>query len=109
MFVLNASLLFLSLLYSYFRLDWATTPQQKPLRMCCSRSAKKNTSDSCGEDIVGEEETLKEPNCLLDFFDKDHLIQSCKTIIKKRPNHGRIYLLAIVLSMALYTFQRGYD
>nr|CAD7596434.1 unnamed protein product [Timema genevievae] len=80
MFSLNASMLLIAILYTIARLEWQTTPSQQPL----------NSST----------------NCCTDFFDKDHVIQSVKTVIKKRPHHRRVYLIILFVSMALYTFQR---
>nr|CAD7407554.1 unnamed protein product [Timema poppensis] len=80
MFSLNASMLLIAILYTIARLEWRTTPSQQPL----------NSST----------------NCCTDFFDKEHVIQSVKTVIKKRPHHRRAYLIILFVSMALYTFQR---
>nr|CAD7256985.1 unnamed protein product [Timema shepardi] len=80
MFSLNASMLLIAILYTIARLEWQTTPSQQPL-------------DSS-------------TNCCTDFFDKEHVIQSVKTVIKKRPHHRRAYLIILFVSMALYTFQR---
>lgn len=89
MFSINAGCLVVAFLYSLVRLDWATTPQQRPLQ----------PSSLCSCDV--------NQNGLLDFFDKDHLVESVKTIIKKRPNHGRLFIFILIISLALYTFQRG--
>lgn len=111
MFILNCSMLVCAIIYTFFCLDWATTPQQRPLKLCCLNVSKKtehNTSENgVINDPVEDDKKEKDPNCLLDFFDKDHLIGSLRTVLKTRPNHGRLYLIIIVISLGLYTFQRG--
>jgi len=79
MFGINASLLLAAILYTLWRLKWRTTESQQPL--------------PC--------------NILGDFFDFDHVVQSVKAVVKKRPGNRRLYLLILFIAMALYTFQRG--
>ncbi|XP_017791120.1 PREDICTED: proton-coupled folate transporter isoform X2 [Habropoda laboriosa] len=79
MFIINASLLALAILYSLIRLKWQTLPQQQPLAGA---------------------------NWLTDFFDKKHVIATMKTMIKHRPNHKKLHLWLLLIIMMLYTFQR---
>ncbi|XP_043796786.1 thymic stromal cotransporter homolog isoform X2 [Apis laboriosa] len=79
MFIINASLLFLAILYSLIKLKWQTLPQQQ---------------------------VLMGTNLLTDFFDKKHIIATIKTVIKTRPNHGKLHLLFLLIIMMLYVFQR---
>lgn len=102
MFGINASLMMISIIYSFFRLDWSTNSSQRPLKLCCLNASKK-----LFEEDEDEANRRKEPNCFLDFFNKNYLIESVQTIVKKRPNYGRIYIIALILSLGLYTFQRG--
>lgn len=80
MFTINASMLFLAILYTFLRLDWRTNEKQRPLS--------------------------EAPNVITDFFDTDHVVQTFTTICKRRPKRRRTYLLIMILSMAFYTFQR---
>jgi PCFT/HCP family folate transporter-like MFS transporter 1/3 len=41
-----------------------------------------------------------------DFFDKKHFTQSMRTLSKKRDNNYRTYIILMMISMALYAFQR---
>ncbi|XP_061934694.1 probable peptidoglycan muropeptide transporter SLC46 isoform X3 [Apis cerana] len=79
MFIINATLLFLAILYSLIKLKWQTLPQQQ---------------------------VLMGTNLLTDFFDKKHIIATIKTMIKTRPNHGKLHLLFLLIIMMLYVFQR---
>ncbi|XP_076236574.1 putative peptidoglycan muropeptide transporter SLC46 isoform X2 [Calliopsis andreniformis] len=79
MFIINTSLLALAILYSLIRLKWQTLPRQQP--------------------FLGT-------NLLMDFFDKEHVITTMKTMTKSRPRHGKLYLWLLLLIMMLYTFQR---
>ncbi|XP_006623247.1 thymic stromal cotransporter homolog isoform X1 [Apis dorsata] len=79
MFIINASLLFLAILYSLIKLKWQTLPQQQ---------------------------VLMGTNLLTDFFDKKHIIATIKTVIKTRPDHGKLHLLFLLIIMMLYVFQR---
>lgn len=62
--------------------QWQTTPRQSPL-----------TELPC-------------KNWLSDFFDKKHFMQSIKTLCKRRDNNHRTYVIIMMVSMALYAFQR---
>ncbi|XP_043260997.1 proton-coupled folate transporter-like [Colletes gigas] len=79
MFIINTSLLVLAILYSLIRLKWQTLPQQLP---------------------------LSGSNFLTDFFDKEHVVETMKTLTKKRLNNGKLHLWLFLLIMMLYTFQR---
>lgn len=113
MYIINLSLLLISFIYSLIRLEWATTPQQKPLNLCCIKiknvyyvsGRQCETNRNVNE--TTEEVVEKQPNCLIDFFDKNHLIDSVRTVTRKRPNHGRLFLIMLILGLGLYTFQRG--
>lgn len=78
MFGINASLLLAAILYTLWRLKWRTTDSQQPI--------------PC--------------NFLSDFFDCDHVVQSVKAVVRKRPGNRRTYLVILFIAMALYTFQR---
>jgi hypothetical protein len=79
MFGINVSLLIAAILYTLWRLKWRTTDSQQPI--------------PC--------------NFLRDFFECDHVVQSVKTVVRKRPGNRRTYLVILFIAMALYTFQRG--
>ncbi|XP_034109765.1 proton-coupled folate transporter isoform X1 [Drosophila albomicans] len=82
MFAVNATLLFLAIVYTLFALKWQTTPNQRSLRElgCCGFWA--------------------------DFFDKQHIKDSFAVLFKPRMGHRRSFLYILLISMALYTFQR---
>lgn len=80
MFGINVSLLVLAVIYTFLRLDWQTSSRQRPLS--------------------------EASNILTDFFDYNHVINTCTTLVKKRRQHQRTYLLILILMMAFYTFQR---
>lgn len=80
MFIINTSLLFLSIIYSAVRLKIRTTDHQKPIS--------------------------EAPNLLTDYFDYNHATATFHTLFKRRPFDRRTYLLLLILSMGLYTFQR---
>lgn len=46
-------------------------------------------------------------NPITDFFDMSNIKSTVVTLTKKRGTNGRIFLWILLLSMALYTFQRG--
>lgn len=46
-------------------------------------------------------------NVCSDFFDWKHVWESVRAVVRPRAGHGRLYLLLIILSMGLYTFQRS--
>ncbi|XP_012158008.1 proton-coupled folate transporter isoform X1 [Ceratitis capitata] len=82
MFTLNASLLALSIVYTLLALKWQTTAKQRSLRElgCCG--------------------------FFPDFFDKEHVKDSFNVLVKPRPGHRRPFLIILLITMALYTFQR---
>ncbi|XP_070135388.1 lysosomal proton-coupled steroid conjugate and bile acid symporter SLC46A3 isoform X2 [Drosophila bipectinata] len=82
MFTVNASLLALAIIYSFFALKWQTTPRQRSLREL----------GYCG--------------FWVDYFDKQHVKDSFAVLVKKRRGHRRSFLIILLVSMALYTFQR---
>ncbi|XP_076653091.1 putative peptidoglycan muropeptide transporter SLC46 [Halictus rubicundus] len=79
MFIINASLLILSIVYSLIVLKWQTLPQQQ---------------------------SLLGTNLITDFFDKEHVVAITKTLTKPRRNHGKLHLWLLLTIMMLYTFQR---
>lgn len=82
MFTINASCLIAAILYSTFRLQWKTNDKQRSITevSCCG--------------------------VLPDFFDKEHVVESVKTMTKKRAMNRRAYLWMFMISMLFYTFQR---
>lgn len=80
MFIINATLLFLSIVYTASRLEWRTSERQRPLR--------------------------EADNIIVDYFDYNHAVETFQTLFKKRPSNRRMYLLLCIVSMGLYTFQR---
>lgn len=80
MFTINASLLGLAIIYSFIALKWRTNEEQRPLS--------------------------EANNVITDFFDCNHVIQTLKTIIRKRFKKQRLYLILLIIAMACYTFQR---
>ncbi|KAK5641306.1 hypothetical protein RI129_009853 [Pyrocoelia pectoralis] len=80
MFIINASLLGAAIIYTALRLDTRTNDKQKPIS-----EAK---------------------NVITDFFDYKHVVDTFKTIFKRRTFARRSYLLLLILAMATYTFQR---
>lgn len=80
MFAINASIMAVAIIYTCVRLEWRTNEKQRPLS-----EAK---------------------NIFLDFFDYEHVVQTTKTILKKRPMRRRTYLILLITAMACYTFQR---
>lgn len=83
LFGVNVSLLLVAILYCFLNLKWKTTDRQQSM-------AEANVK-----------------NFFVDFFDKNHAINSFRTLVKKRPERRRCYLIIMMISMALYTFQRG--
>lgn len=79
MFTINASLLFLAIIYSTLNLKWRTTSLQEPL--------------------AGK-------NVLLDFFDKKHVVMTVKTLTKSRGGSGRLHIWLVLFAMMFYVFQR---
>lgn len=41
-----------------------------------------------------------------DFFDGQHVADTVRTLIRKRPNHCRTFLWVLLIAMFFYTFQR---
>ncbi|XP_017956090.1 proton-coupled folate transporter isoform X1 [Drosophila navojoa] len=82
MFAVNASLLLLAIVYTLIALKWQTTPNQRSLRElgCCG--------------FWG------------DYFDQQHVKDSITVLTKPRHGHRRSFLYILLISMALYTFQR---
>lgn len=82
MFAINASCLAAAILYSTLHLKWKTNDKQRSITEvgCCG--------------------------ILPDFFDKEHVIQSVKTMTKRRPMNRRAYLWMFMIAMLFYTFQR---
>nr|XP_036671818.1 proton-coupled folate transporter isoform X1 [Drosophila suzukii] len=82
MFTVNASLLALAIIYTLCALKWQTTPRQRSLREL----------GWCG--FWG------------DYFDMQHMKDSLTVLAKPRKGHRRSFLIILMISMALYTFQR---
>lgn len=80
MFIINASLLLIAIIYTALRLDFRSNETQRPIS-----EAK---------------------NVITDFFDYKHVVLTFKTIFKKRLFNKRTYILLLILAMATYTFQR---
>lgn len=79
MFTINTTLLVISVIYSLIVLKWQTNPRQM---------------------------SLGGVNVFTDFFDKEHVIASIKTLTKPRKNNARLHLWILFIAMAFYTFQR---
>ncbi|XP_068149237.1 lysosomal proton-coupled steroid conjugate and bile acid symporter SLC46A3 isoform X2 [Drosophila tropicalis] len=82
MFMVNASLLALAIVYTIIALKWQTNDRQRSLREL----------GLCG--------------FWPDFFDKQHVIDSFNVMIKPRSGHRRGFLIILLVSMIYYTFQR---
>lgn len=41
-----------------------------------------------------------------DFFDRTHVVESIRVLVKKREGYGRVFLFIFLGMMTLYTFQR---
>jgi MFS transporter, PCFT/HCP family, solute carrier family 46, member 3 len=80
--MINTSLMLLAIVYSLLKLKWQTTPKQRPLT------------------------DLPASKWFFDFFDKNHFRQTTRTLLKKRDNNFRTYIIIVMISMALYAFQR---
>lgn len=63
LFIINTSLLFLSLVYTYVRLEWRTVDRQRPIS--------------------------EANNLFLDYFDYNHAVETFHTVFKSRPFKGR--------------------
>ncbi|XP_018323962.1 proton-coupled folate transporter isoform X2 [Agrilus planipennis] len=81
MFLINCSLLVVSIIYSLVRLEWRTSERQRPL----SEAA----------------------NIVTDFFDYKHVVDTFHTLFRRRSGKKRCFLLLLIVSMAFYTFQRN--
>ncbi|KAF7400515.1 hypothetical protein HZH66_005699 [Vespula vulgaris] len=79
MFTINSVLLAIAIIYSFLNLKWRTSTQQRQ---------------------------FSNVNPFFEFFDKKHVAETIKTLIRRRKNHERAYLWIFLLAMALYTFQR---
>ncbi|CAH2207704.1 jg20076 [Pararge aegeria aegeria] len=84
MFAINSCLMVVSTVYCFVFLEWQTRPEQKSLKEAGVR------------------------NPLGDFFDLNNIKQTIGTLTKKRPNNRRLFLWFLLISMAFYTFQRGW-
>lgn len=82
MFAINASLLLLSLIYTFFRLKWQTTDTQRPI------------SDIGYSNLLG------------DFFNREHLAKSLNTIMRPRAENRRAIIWILLFAMGFYTYQR---
>ncbi|XP_055378626.1 solute carrier family 46 member 3-like [Condylostylus longicornis] len=82
MFSINASLLIVSIIYTFVALKWQTNPRQRPY----------SELNACG--------------FLPDFFDKQHVFDSIKVLTKHRTQNRRSFLIIIMITMGLYTFVR---
>lgn len=80
MFIINTSLLALAVIYTALRLEWRSSPNQRPLS--------------------------EASNLLLDFFDYKHVVETAKTFSKPRTRNRRAFLSILIVMMALYVFQR---
>lgn len=80
MFTINASIMVISILYSLIVLKWRTNSKQSQMPSHCK--------------------------ILPDFFDLKHVKSTLQTLFKKREFSYRHYLLLLIITMGLYTFQR---
>lgn len=82
MFTLNASLLFLAIVYTVLHLRWKTNDKQSSIAEvgCCG--------------------------VLPDFFDRRHVAASVRTMLRRRDTNRRAYLWILMVCMLFYTFQR---
>ncbi|XP_058791948.1 proton-coupled folate transporter isoform X2 [Phymastichus coffea] len=79
MFGINSIMVILAIAYSLYKLKWQTSDNQ--IRISWN-------------------------SIIFDFFDKNHILETYKTLLKKRQFRGRTYLWIILFCMILYTFQR---
>ncbi|XP_063546630.1 probable peptidoglycan muropeptide transporter SLC46 [Cydia strobilella] len=82
MFLINSILMVLATLHCLLFLKWQTRPEQTSLR------------------------DAGVTNPVVDFFDIKNVKQTMFTLFKKRNNHRTVFLWFLLISMALYTFQR---
>ncbi|XP_059483676.1 proton-coupled folate transporter [Neocloeon triangulifer] len=83
-FLVNAALVALALIYAAVRLKW--------------RSA---TRAPDAAKVVEKRRPF-----LLEFFDRHHLADTIRTVMRKRPGARRAYLWGLLIAMGLYTFHR---
>lgn len=69
-------------IYAFFSPQWMTNEKQQPI-----------TALNCMAIVP-------------DFFDREHVVQSLRTMTKKRESHRRAYLWIFMIAMLFYTFQR---
>ncbi|XP_031621647.1 thymic stromal cotransporter homolog [Contarinia nasturtii] len=82
MFSINGTLLIISIIYSVVNLQWITSTKQKSIK-------EVGWSGICG-----------------DFFDRKHVVDTVKTLVKKRKNNRRLLLCIFLTAMFCYVFQR---
>jgi len=82
MFSINVTCLVLAIVYTIFCLKWMTNDRQRPIT------------------------ELGWKRILPDFFDREHVVQSVRTMTKKRESFRRAYLWIFMIAMLFYTFQR---
>ncbi|XP_073973441.1 proton-coupled folate transporter isoform X2 [Rhodnius prolixus] len=80
MFMINACLLFLAILYTCAFIKWKT-----------ANEAEDSPRSYC---------------CIFDLIDLRHVAHSIKALIKKRRERRRLFLIFSLIAMAFYTFQR---
>lgn len=86
MFIINASLLFLAILYTCAFIKWKTVVNVE------KNEQVENNTRMC--------------SCIFDLIDLRHVAHSIKALIKKRKENRRLYLILALIAMAFYTFQR---
>lgn len=101
MFILNASFIFLSIIYSFLALKVSQYYSNIVKFIKFSYSFQWQTTTK--QRLITE---LSFIGMIKDYFDKNHVIDSFKTLSKKRDELRRLYLWIFMVAMALYTFQR---
>lgn len=71
----------------------------------------RSTSDACYFQwlTTDKQRSITEIKCtgiLSDFFDRQHVVDSIRTLTKYRPSNRRMYLCIFMVAMLCYTFQR---
>ncbi|KAK9501064.1 hypothetical protein O3M35_002178 [Rhynocoris fuscipes] len=84
MFMVNASLLFLALLYTMAFIEWNTSKTH----------------------VIEENERSRKCSCIFDLIDLRHVVHSIRALVKRRTDNRRLFLILTLIAMALYTFQR---
>ncbi|XP_034941213.1 proton-coupled folate transporter [Chelonus insularis] len=79
MFTINTTLLVTSVIYTLIVLKWRTNSRQEPMTGV---------------------------NIITDFFDKEHILATIKTLTKPRDQFARLHLWLLFTAMTFYTFQR---